>query len=211
MASSATWICANRVCRPCNTPCWFCDSLVRGGKAQGGRECRRVGYRSPAIRSRACAGDRGITLACCSSYAWSRSRFIISWGCRARHLEMVARLGVRYRVFIHDYAWICPRVTLLSGAGKYCGEPAIEACEACVAQHGSAFEESIRVVALRERSANSPEGGANHRSDPGRAQPARSALPGCGDRSRCLGDAVATAAAHRGESRWPGRVESAWR
>jgi GT2 family glycosyltransferase/glycosyltransferase involved in cell wall biosynthesis len=67
-------------------------------------------------------------------------------------LEMVAGLGVPYDAFIHDYAWICPRVSLLSGAGVYCGEPAIEACEACVRKNGAASSQPTTVKALRARS-----------------------------------------------------------
>ena len=67
-------------------------------------------------------------------------------------LELAGSLGVPYEVFIHDYAWICPRISLLNGAGEYCGEPALEACEACVQQHGSALPEAISVAQLRARS-----------------------------------------------------------
>jgi GT2 family glycosyltransferase len=74
-------------------------------------------------------------------------------GLPASILDMVARIGVPYRVFIHDYAWICPRVSLLNGGGVYCGEPALEACEACVSQHGAAFEEPTSVAELRKLSA----------------------------------------------------------
>lgn len=68
-------------------------------------------------------------------------------------LDVVVGLGVPYRVYIHDYAWICPRVSLLSGSGTYCGEPELAACEECVREHGAAFSEPITVSALRARSA----------------------------------------------------------
>lgn len=38
----------------------------------------------------------------------------------------------KYDVTIHDYAWICPRVTLTVSGGKYCGEPSVEQCNQCV-------------------------------------------------------------------------------
>jgi GT2 family glycosyltransferase/glycosyltransferase involved in cell wall biosynthesis len=38
----------------------------------------------------------------------------------------------KYDVTIHDYSWICPRVTLTVAAGKYCGEPSVEQCNQCV-------------------------------------------------------------------------------
>lgn len=39
------------------------------------------------------------------------------------------------QITIHDYAWICPRVTLTQAAGRYCEEPPIEACNKCVRFH----------------------------------------------------------------------------
>jgi glycosyltransferase involved in cell wall biosynthesis len=70
----------------------------------------------------------------------------------ARVIEAVRALGP-YEAVIHDYAWICPRVTLIDGSGRYCGEPAVTTCEACVKRHGSELRESISVAALRQRSA----------------------------------------------------------
>jgi GT2 family glycosyltransferase len=68
-------------------------------------------------------------------------------------LETVAELGIPYDVYIHDYAWICPRLTLVGGAGVYCGEPPVEDCETCILNHGTALEESLTVGGLRARSA----------------------------------------------------------
>lgn len=68
-------------------------------------------------------------------------------------LDMLMRLGVPYLTFIHDYAWICPRVTLLGASGTYCGEPAVDHCEDCVIQNGSALGEPLTVKELRQRSA----------------------------------------------------------
>ena len=79
-------------------------------------------------------------------------------GLRAAVLEMLAGLGVPYRVLIHDYAWICPRITLLNGSGVYCGEPPLAECERCVKQHGMAWQESVTVEHWRARSARILEG-----------------------------------------------------
>ena len=46
-----------------------------------------------------------------------------------------------YDVFVHDYIWICPRLTLIGGTGQYCGEPAVSKCEACIVEHGSQLSE----------------------------------------------------------------------
>jgi GT2 family glycosyltransferase/glycosyltransferase involved in cell wall biosynthesis len=67
-------------------------------------------------------------------------------------LDLVIKLSVPYQVFIHDYVWVCPRVTLLNGKGVYCGEPAIDACEDCVRTHGSNLGEELTVAELRLRS-----------------------------------------------------------
>ena len=67
-------------------------------------------------------------------------------------LEMLVALDVPYRIVVHDYAWICPRITLLNGEGVYCGEPAVAVCEVCVKTHGSSLSEPLTVAELRARS-----------------------------------------------------------
>jgi GT2 family glycosyltransferase len=62
------------------------------------------------------------------------------------------RLGVPYDAYIHDYSWICPRITLIDGSGTYCGEPAVSVCERCIQRNGSVLFETISVRALRQRS-----------------------------------------------------------
>jgi hypothetical protein len=66
--------------------------------------------------------------------------------------ELARRLKVPYEVRVHDYAWLCPRVTLVGPERRYCGEPAVEACNDCVADAGSNLEEEIGAAALRARS-----------------------------------------------------------
>jgi GT2 family glycosyltransferase len=73
-------------------------------------------------------------------------------------LEMVAALGIRYDVYVHDYCWICPRLSLVGENGGYCGEPAVDDCETCIRERGSALEKSLTVRALRARSARILEG-----------------------------------------------------
>jgi GT2 family glycosyltransferase len=70
----------------------------------------------------------------------------------ARVIEAVRELPIPYVVFVHDYAWYCPRVNLIDGSGRYCGEPAISVCRTCVRQNGSNLDEAISVSALRTRS-----------------------------------------------------------
>jgi GT2 family glycosyltransferase/glycosyltransferase involved in cell wall biosynthesis len=69
-------------------------------------------------------------------------------------MQLPARLAVPYDVYVHDYAWLCPRITLLGPSNRYCGEPeSVGVCAACIAEAGSALEEPIGVAALRARSA----------------------------------------------------------
>lgn len=56
-------------------------------------------------------------------------------------------------VFTHDYALFCPRIALVEGSGRYCGEPDVAGCVACVAAAGSHLEEPIAAPALVARSA----------------------------------------------------------
>jgi GT2 family glycosyltransferase len=74
-------------------------------------------------------------------------------GLDARVVETVRALPVAYDVVVHDYSWICPRVTLIDGSNRYCGEPKISVCQTCVRRNGSKLTENISVTSLRARSA----------------------------------------------------------
>ncbi len=67
--------------------------------------------------------------------------------------DLPAALGVPCNVHVHDYGWFCPRVVLVDGHGRYCGEPDARACEACVADHGRLDLDDAPIPALRARSA----------------------------------------------------------
>jgi glycosyltransferase involved in cell wall biosynthesis len=67
--------------------------------------------------------------------------------------DLVAQLRVPYDVHVHDYAWFCPRLSLVGAHNQYCGEPDLHDCEACVANNGGFLHEPISVAALRKRSA----------------------------------------------------------
>jgi GT2 family glycosyltransferase len=68
-------------------------------------------------------------------------------------LDLIAGLGVPYDVYVHDYAWLCARVALVGPENRYCGEPDVSRCEACVADAGNLIDEVITVADLRKRSA----------------------------------------------------------
>jgi glycosyltransferase involved in cell wall biosynthesis len=65
---------------------------------------------------------------------------------------IIQSLDVPYDVHTHDYAWFCPRIGLVGRDDRYCGEPDVAACEACVAAAGTYLHEEIPVAALLERS-----------------------------------------------------------
>ncbi len=84
---------------------------------------------------------------------------------RPRHMELHHLLGHDHAIlglartlrlpmdlFVHDYAWFCQRIALVSTGRRYCGEPDTAGCEACVADLGSNLLEDIAVPALRARS-----------------------------------------------------------
>jgi GT2 family glycosyltransferase/glycosyltransferase involved in cell wall biosynthesis len=66
--------------------------------------------------------------------------------------DLIAALKLPYDVHIHDYAWFCPRLSLVGAYDRYCGEPDLPDCEACVTDFGHYLREDISVAALRRRS-----------------------------------------------------------
>lgn len=73
-------------------------------------------------------------------------------------LDTIINLGIDYRIFVHDYSWICPRVALAGANGDYCQEPDLTVCELCVKMHGAIVTDPSTVAALRIRSAKILEG-----------------------------------------------------
>ena len=74
-------------------------------------------------------------------------------GHHATVLDLIAGLGVPCDVHVHDYAWLCARVALVGPENRYCGEPEVARCAACVADAGNLIDEDISVADLRKRSA----------------------------------------------------------
>lgn len=85
---------------------------------------------------------------------------------RVRHVEyhhtlghhpairtLAERLGVPAEHVVHDYAAFCKRVNLIGPARRYCGEPDVAGCEACIATAGSELTDPISPRDLLARSA----------------------------------------------------------
>ncbi len=66
---------------------------------------------------------------------------------------LAARLDVPLVVVVHDDAHFCPRIALVGPERRYCGEPEVPVCEACIADLGSLLEDDPPVRVLIDRSA----------------------------------------------------------
>ncbi len=51
-------------------------------------------------------------------------------------MDLFQRLKIPYDIYVHDYSWLCPRINLIGPERRYCGEPDLDGCEACVADAG---------------------------------------------------------------------------
>ncbi len=58
--------------------------------------------------------------------------------------NLLEGLALSYDITLHDYASICPRVTLSQNEGKYCQEPPVKKCELCIKKHG--VHESLQKI-----------------------------------------------------------------
>ncbi len=68
--------------------------------------------------------------------------------------DLAGLLGIPTDIHVHDYAWLCPRITLVGANRRYCGEPTDTAeCDTCVSDAGTNLEETISAASLRARSA----------------------------------------------------------
>jgi glycosyltransferase involved in cell wall biosynthesis len=67
-------------------------------------------------------------------------------------MGLFGRLNIPYEMFIHDYSSFCPRINMVAG-GRYCGEPDLAGCEACIADFGFLNEEATPPGILHHRSA----------------------------------------------------------
>jgi glycosyltransferase involved in cell wall biosynthesis len=74
------------------------------------------------------------------------------------HDPAIARLGaalaIPYDMVLHDFAGICPRITLCGASGRYCGEPVDSRdCDDCVADTQDRLFDPMPVASLRARTA----------------------------------------------------------
>lgn len=67
---------------------------------------------------------------------------LVGFGASVR--RAVALAGLRYSFHVHDNYAICPQITLTDASGNYCGEPAENGCDACIAERPSNGASDIR-------------------------------------------------------------------
>ena len=66
--------------------------------------------------------------------------------------QMIAGLGVPVDVHVHDYAAFCPRISLVGGDNRYCGEPDLAGCASCIADAGHFMGEDTSLPKMLEQS-----------------------------------------------------------
>lgn len=54
-------------------------------------------------------------------------------------IQIAQTTGARWKVNLHDYKVICPRINLADSDGFYCGEPPEADCNRCLSKNGSDF------------------------------------------------------------------------
>lgn len=73
-------------------------------------------------------------------------------GAGIRDVHWLSRCGIDYVVYLHDYSWFCPRITLVSHNNLYCGEPAQDICRRCVTDLGPLNSDDAPLELLRDLS-----------------------------------------------------------
>ncbi len=61
-----------------------------------------------------------------------------------RIMDLPDETGLPYRFIAHDYHAYCPQITLTDAQGRYCGEPGLEGCEACLCQRPVRCIDSVK-------------------------------------------------------------------
>jgi len=56
-----------------------------------------------------------------------------------RLISAVHDAGLRYHLTIHDYAPVCPRITMVDWGGSYCASPSPDHCRTCISKAGTEF------------------------------------------------------------------------
>jgi glycosyltransferase involved in cell wall biosynthesis len=123
--------------------------ILREGKSGTLRlECSRNGESSSLV----CEFPEGISMeslaAQLSLLPIEEVHFHHTVGLAPSIWQLPGLLGVPYDVTIHDFFYVCPRITLIDESGEYCGQPGPAACQRCVEASalGPGVEEPFRLA-----------------------------------------------------------------
>ena len=76
--------------------------------------------------------DYPLLLSTLKALGISRIHFHHTIGVHLQFLLLPEQLGIPYDVTVHDYYLACPQITLTNEAGRYCGAPNADGCNACL-------------------------------------------------------------------------------
>jgi GT2 family glycosyltransferase/glycosyltransferase involved in cell wall biosynthesis len=65
--------------------------------------------------------------------------------------DLLARFALPTELWVHDWSWICPRLSFVTPEARFCGEPPARDCEPCCAR-GDPPAMGISAAGLRHRS-----------------------------------------------------------
>lgn len=71
-------------------------------------------------------------------------------GAGIKDIHWVSLFGIDYDIYLHDYSWFCPQITLVSHNNLYCGEPEASVCQTCILDRGNATGDDTALSLLRE-------------------------------------------------------------
>jgi O-antigen biosynthesis protein len=63
--------------------------------------------------------------------------------------QIMRECKLKYSLFLHDYSYICPQITLTDFDGRYCGEPEERECDKCMEERPVAL--ALGIASFRER------------------------------------------------------------
>ena len=56
-------------------------------------------------------------------------------------VNSIRAAGLEYDFTVHDYAPVCPRITMIDRGGSFCGSPSADYCRECISRIGTPFGE----------------------------------------------------------------------
>ena len=96
------------------------------------------------------AKEMGLLLRLLRAEGVRRIEFHQTAGHDQKVMDLPTRLKCAYDVFVHDYIWFCPRISLMGWKDRYCGEPDVATCEVCVTVLGRRVDGTDSVAAYRK-------------------------------------------------------------